>query len=1035
MRMIRSLETIVLAAVVGAAPLAAQATPVRLASSETAPSISPARDSAIRRLEAFLARYPNSPLRAEALLELGELLVRDANERFAVAQRGMAPAGDTLAARAEGAIRPDFARAIQVYEELIRRHANFEKLPLAGYTLGTLYMQSQRYADAARAFRLVTEADSSKTSATVRAESFFRLGDAYFELASRARGTERREEFARAAAAYERATQIAERSGDIYFLSLYKLGWSYYNQATRTNETAYSRAVEVFGQLVEAYDKLTPAQQSRLGLRGEAIEYMAVAFTQVGGADAANEYFRTHGGTAVKLPILRRVAASLRDQGNFPAAIEAYRAVITEAPADSAALASQREIVDIYQNRMIEPAQAQAARLELVERFGPGSPWASANPGLAAEAATAREDALRQSAQYLLAEAQSGRNRASYAQAAALYQRYLSEFANADSAQVVNLLYAEALFGQGDYMRAGAEYTRAAFERRPPPPRAATDSAPGARPPTRPAATADSASVAQRAALNAIVAYDSALARTRTDRAAQDSLFAAVDRFVRAYPQAPQAKQALIQKGKRASDTQRWDVMAETFRLYASTYPNDPYTPTAEKLIGDALFRGGQYAQAQAQWDRATTVARSAGNRLLVDSIARTRETAAASFADTLIRQGEYRRAAEEVYVAFADSNSGSPKAAEALRDAIATYVSADSAAQRRGDESASRQAKERAIELANRMVQQHPNYQYKRQYQELAANYLADLGRREESVEALRRLVADNPGWPGRANAMVAIATRLDSLERNGDAAAAYAAFAAAFPNDRRAQDAQFNAALTYLEAGDTTSAARAYGQYAERYPNTSRAADARTARAALLRASGDTAAAAREYAAMCARTTAATRDDCASYRAEAAMRRARDMYRQYDDVELVITNRAQTTSQASLQQAQARKKALLQQLGQQLQSVIRTGVPEYVAAGGYLLGLAQWEYGVYLRDVDVRVAGMSEADRETFRARAAEAAEKEFATARASWQALLDKAQQEAALRDDAKARRWLDLAREAIGGSVPSTLPPPAGGGDDQ
>jgi hypothetical protein len=184
-----------------------------------------------------------------------------------------------------------------------------------------------------------------------------------------------------------------------------------------------------------------------------------------------------------------------------------------------------------------------------------------------------------------------------------------------------------------------------------------------------------------------------------------------------------------------------------------------------------------------------------------------------------------------------------------------------------------------------------------------------------------------------------------------------------------------------------------------------------------------------------MCARTTAATRDDCASYRAEEAMRRARDMYRQYDDVELVITNRAQTTSQPALQQAQSRKQALLRQLGQQLESVIRTGVPEYVAAGGYLLGLAQWEYGTYLRDVDVRVGGFSEADAERFRARAAEAAQGEFAKARTTWQALLDKAQQESALRDDARARRWLDLTRDAIGGSVPSTLPPPAGGGDTQ
>src|SRR5688572_30519996 len=482
-------------ALVAAAPLVAQTPPVQLTAA-SAPSAVPARDSAISRLESFLTRYPNSPLRPEALLQLGELLVQEADERFAETQRAAARVAVDTTGRSDNPARPDYTSAIRRYEELVTRYPRFEKMPAAAYTLGTLYMQNQRYADAARVFRMVTEGDSSR----YQPESFFRLGDAYFELAARESGTARREGFARAAQAYERATALGAGSGDIYFLSLYKLGWSYYNQATRQNEVAYQRAVETFGQLVDAYDKLTPDQQARLGLRGEAIEYMAVAFTQVGGAEAANEYFQSRGGSAVKLPILRRVAASLRDQGAFPQAVEAYRAVMTEAPTDSASLAAQQEIIDIYQNRMIEPAQAQTARLELIERFAPGTPWASANPGLAAQAATAREAALRQSGQYLLAQAQRGNNRAQFGEAATLYQRYLNEFANADSAQSVNLLYAEALFGQGEFLRAGAEYSRAAYGR-------------GQPQPAQPGAAADTANLAQRAGQNAIVAFDSAFVR------------------------------------------------------------------------------------------------------------------------------------------------------------------------------------------------------------------------------------------------------------------------------------------------------------------------------------------------------------------------------------------------------------------------------------------------------------------------------------------------------------------------------------------
>src|SRR6185503_2060107 len=92
--MTRSLRLIVAAVLAAPAALAAQAPVMNVANAPRAAA--PALDSAIARLEGFLARYPNSPLRPNALLELGELLVRRADEEFAATQRtaGAAP-GDT----------------------------------------------------------------------------------------------------------------------------------------------------------------------------------------------------------------------------------------------------------------------------------------------------------------------------------------------------------------------------------------------------------------------------------------------------------------------------------------------------------------------------------------------------------------------------------------------------------------------------------------------------------------------------------------------------------------------------------------------------------------------------------------------------------------------------------------------------------------------------------------------------------------------------------------------------------------------------
>ena len=998
------------------------------------PRMLAAADTAIDQLEDFLREYPDSPLRPNALLQLGELLVRRADEQFAAQQRVGVSTTDTATAaaattpgRSDQPARADYSAAISRYEELVRRYPNFEKVDAAAYTLGTLYASNQRYADAARMFTIVAARDTSRFAP----EALFRLGDAQFELAARERGDARRAAFARAATAYEQAVARSPQQGDIYFLSLYKLGWAYYNQATQTNTEQYDRAVQTFGTLVEAYDKLSPEQQARLGLKQEAIEYMAVAFTQVGVAEAADRYFSQPGRGQYRTVVVQRVAESLRDQGDFSRAVQAYKDLIQTSPNDTFALHAQREIIDIYQNRVLEADSAQAARLVLVERFAPGSAWANANPNQAADAQKAREDALRQSGQFLLNRAQTRRDRAASQQAATLYERYLSEFGQSDSAQAVALYYGEALMGQGEYLRAGAAYNRAAygFTNRPAAPAAPTDTtAPRDTTARRAAAPVN---IGEQAGRNAIVAFDSALARSKNDRATQDSLFTTVERFAAAYPQSDAARQALILKGRRASETQRWDEMAEAFRTYAANYPNDAYTPTAQKLVGDALYRGGQYAEAQVQWEQAQQVAASSGRRALADSITATRATAAGSFADTLIKQGEYRRAAEEVYVSIADKNPQSPRAPEALRDAIETYMLVVDSSKTASNEQKT-EARNRAIELSSRLVQQYPNYRYRLQYQNLNARLLTESGRNEDAVEALRGL-ASNAQNPERASAQLRLAAALDSLRRKGEAAAEYERYANTFQRTREAPDALWNSALTYAEAGDSTNALRVYSVFATRYPRDARARTARGNRYDILIARGDTAAARTELARACAGVAAGSElaERCNAARAAASasaargtFERARELYQQYDALTLKIATRARLT-QAGVQAASAEKRRLLQRLNAALTEVIRSGSAEHVASGTYYLGLAQWEYGRFIENVELP-DGLTEAEQESAKQGSTRQAQQFYDAAKKTWQALIQKAEQDDDLKNNAGARPWLDRARQGLEGDVPNDAP---------
>jgi TolA-binding protein len=1015
--MTRIIRLLIAATLALPAALQAQTPAVNVVNTARATAAPPASlDSAILRLQDFLNRYPTSPLRPNALLQLGELLVRQADTVFAESQRAggvvarpdsaraatSAPATTPSSAANGAPIAPDYSAAIARYEELVNRYPTFEQIDAATYTLGTLYASTQRWVDASRMFERVTAMRNS----SFRSEAFFRLGDARFEVASRLKGDQRRAGFASASSAYEQAVASTQAPSDIYFLALYKLGWSYYNQANQANQVEYQKAVDVFSRLVDAYDKLTPEQQSRLGLRGEAIEYMAVAFTQVGGAQAANKYFQSRGGAPYQLALMRRVAQTFRDQGNFPEAIQAYQMVLTQSPTDSSVLTATSQIADIYQNRLLERDSAQVARLRLADMLAPGGAWANANPTLADTAAKLRESALRESGQYLLASAQAG-NRGNFTAAAQIYRRYLTDFPKSDSAQIVNRYLAEALFGAGDYAHAGSEFAKAAF-----------------------AYGNANAQLSQEAGRNAIIAFDSALVRNKGDRAAQDSFFVVVDRYVAAFPQTDVAKKALIEKGRRASETQRWDAMEQAFRTYATAYPNDPYTPTAQRLIGDAMYRGGQYAQAQTQWEQAQHVAAASGQTRLADSIRVLRESAAGSYADSLVKRGQYGEAAEQVYVAFAKANPQNAKAPDALRNAIETYMLADSVARSKNDQGASRQARQRAIELSAQMAQQYPNYKYRLQYQTLRARLLADLGEKDQSVQAYQELIQQNATWNGRPDAMVRVAVMLDSLGRKKEAAAAYEAFANAYPRDERAPDALWNSAVTYSEAPDPAAAARTFASFVQRYPRDKRASDARQQQIAQLQTAGDTAGARRVLTTACENPTESLQTECSSRVAERLFDQGVETFGQFQPMKLAITSKSQLTA-AGVQRASSQKQTLLRQLTSEFSSAIKTGVPSYLAASSYYVGLAQWEYGNFLKNVRLP-SSLTETEKTAAEQGAAQQAEQYYSAARQVWQELVQRAQSTPAIGNDPGARPWIDRARNAVQGNVDAAPPSVVTGG---
>jgi len=170
--------------------------------------------------------------------------------------------------------------------------------------------------------------------------------------------------------------------------------------------------------------------------------------------------------------------------------------------------------------------------------------------------------------------------------------------------------------------------------------------------------------------------------------------------------------------------------------------------------------------------------------------------------------------------------------------------------------------------------------------------------------------------------------------------------------------------------------------------------------------------------------------RQDCAARVAERVFRQGVETFRRYQPMRLTIPSRAQLTA-AGVTRASREKQALLRQLTPQFAEAIKSGVPEYIAAASYYVGLAQFEYGNFLKNVQLP-EGLTDAQKAEAQQGAATQAEQYYAAAKQVWQELVQRAESTPEIANDPKAAPWIQRAREAVQGNVDTAPPSAATGG---
>jgi TolA-binding protein len=391
-------------------------------------------------------------------LEAGELATDSAPENPSGAEKQTEPIAPRL----------DFSDAIALADQILLKYPTANFLDKVLYRLALCQSQSGD-SEKARAHleRLVHEYPRSG----YLLESYFRLGENYFD----------KREYARAIEAY---SKLFNKWDNAYFsMALYKLGWSYYNLNN------YAKAISTFIYLIDDMNKVSTIKDptalgaTKIDLRKEAIEYIAVCFAEYGGAQKAEKFLTEFLSSTAPIgaaknsgPIEReyvvdiflKLADTYYDRNAYDESSATLEILLRRWPLHLQAPLLQNRIVENHlQNG--NPVKAEAARVTLVNNYGPGSAWLSHYlqhqnlPGAIEariSALTLADEALYTLATEAQARAQKSSDENDYKLAIGRYKEYLEKFPNSPAAANVQYFQAECFYEIKAFAEAADAYHR-----------------------------------------------------------------------------------------------------------------------------------------------------------------------------------------------------------------------------------------------------------------------------------------------------------------------------------------------------------------------------------------------------------------------------------------------------------------------------------------------------------------------------------------------------------------------------------------------
>lgn len=420
------------------------------------------REQAIAAFERFIQKYVQSEHTPLAMFRLAELYYEEGEYAYIAAQeeysRKVREANERHSDEDIPQPKNDFRKSLALYDKIIKDFPDFKHIDgvyyMRGYLLGK--EESDQY-DPEGSRQAWEDLIRKRPDSIYASQAYLRIGEYYFE-----KEPSKPEDLVIAIDYYKRVMSYQDNWKD---RALYKIAWTYYRLSD------WKLAISNFIELMDYSQALYEETGQESDLRAEALEYLAISFSDYGTVEDALKYFEQIEDRPYKKEVLKKLAETYVAVAKFDEAIDTYSRLQELFPYNPENPLFQGEIIKIHNRPPVEPAALEAslaASEELIKRYAPDSEWAqklNQNKGALLKAQELVQERLKNLAYHYHGEANSATRDAdrlrNFNIAADKYREFLTRFPYAKEAFEMQFYFGDCLFYSGHFEEAALQYDKA----------------------------------------------------------------------------------------------------------------------------------------------------------------------------------------------------------------------------------------------------------------------------------------------------------------------------------------------------------------------------------------------------------------------------------------------------------------------------------------------------------------------------------------------------------------------------------------------